>query len=120
MASALPCVLTINGGSSSIRFAVYGVGDTLRRQLDGKIERIGLSGTNLVVNGSSGAPQVSRRLAANSHRAAVGVLLDWLEAQPVFTSIKAVGHRVVHGMRRSEPERITPALLTALRRITPY
>ena len=35
-------MLTINGGSSSIRFAVYESGDTLRRQLDGKIDRIGL------------------------------------------------------------------------------
>ena len=27
--SALPCVLTINGGSSSIRFALYGQGEPL-------------------------------------------------------------------------------------------
>jgi acetate kinase len=31
MKSALPCVLTINGGSSSIRFAVYEAGEALRR-----------------------------------------------------------------------------------------
>ena len=47
-------------------------------------------------------------------------LLDWLEAQPVFASVKAVGHRVVHGMKHSEPERVTPKLLAELRRITPY
>ena len=120
MKPALPCVLTINGGSSSIRFAVYEAGDALRRQLDGKIDRIGLSGTNLAVSDPSGNPQVSRRLAAASHGTAVGVLLDWLEEQPVFASIKAVGHRVVHGMKHSEPERITPKLLAELYRITPY
>ena len=120
MTSTLPCVLTINGGSSSIRFAVYEAGETPRRQLDGKIDRIGLRGTNLVVNDPSRKPQVSRRLAAGSHRVAVGTLLDWLEAQPVFTSIKAVGHRVVHGMRHSEPQRVTPKLLAQLLRIAPY
>jgi acetate kinase len=120
MKSALPCVLTINGGSSSIRFAVYEAGDALRLQFDGKIDRIGLSGTNLAVSDPSGAPQVSRRLTAASHRTAVGALLDWLEEQPVFASIKAVGHRVVHGMKHSEPERITPKLLAELYRITPY
>ena len=120
MTSTWPCVLTINGGSSSIRFAAYEAGDTPRRQLDGKIDRIGLIGTTLVVNDSSGRPQASRRLAADSHRTAVGVLLDWLEEQPIFASIKAVGHRVVHGMRHSEPERITPKLLAELHRITPY
>ena len=120
MTSARPCVLTINGGSSSIRFAVYEAGNALRRQLDGKIDRIGLSGTNLVASDPSGRPLVSRRLTANSHRTAVGALLDWLEEQPVFASITAVGHRVVHGMTHAEPERITPKLLTELRRITPY
>ena len=50
MKTAGRCILTINGGSSSIRFAVYEVGDTLRRRIDGKIDRIGLSGTNLIVS----------------------------------------------------------------------
>jgi len=120
MKSALPCVLTINGGSSSIRFAVYEAGETLRRQVDGKIDRIGLSGTNLIVNDPAGKPQVARRLAAADHRTAVGFLLDWLEAQPVFASVNAAGHRIVHGMKHSEPERVTPKLLAELHRITPY
>jgi acetate kinase len=120
MKSALPCILTINGGSSSIRFAVYEAGKTPRRRLDGKIDRIGLSGTNFIVNDPAGKPQVPRRLAAADHRTAVDFLLDWLEAQPVFASIKAAGHRVVHGMKHSEPERVTPKLLAELHRITPY
>ena len=45
---------------------------------------------------------------------------EWLEAQPGFASIAAVGHRVVHGMAHSQPERVTPALLAELHRITPY
>ena len=116
----LSSLLTLNGGSSSIRFAVYEAGDTLRRRLDGKIDRIGIGGTNLVVNDPSGKPQIARRIAAGSRRAAVAVLLDWLEEQPVFASIKAVGHRVVYGMRHSEPERITPKLLAELHQIISY
>ena len=38
----------------------------------------------------------------------------------MFASVKAVGHRVVHGMKHSEPERITPELLDELHRIMPY
>jgi acetate kinase len=118
--SAGKSILTINGGSSSIRFAVYEAGETPRRRLDGKIDRIGLSGTNLIVNDPAGKPQIRRRLAAADHRTAVGFLLDWLEAEPVFASVKAAGHRVVHGMKHSEPERVTPKLLAELHRITPY
>src|SRR5450830_107524 len=120
MKSALPCILTINGGSSSIRFAVFEAGKAPRRRLDGKIDRIGLNGTNFIVNDPAGKPQVPRRLAAADHRTAVDFLLDWLEAQPVFASIKAAGQRVVHGMKHSEPERVTPKLLAELHRITPY
>jgi acetate kinase len=118
--NARPCVLTINGGSSSIRFAVYEVADTLRLRVNGKIERIGSSGTNFMVNGGAQKQAVPRRLAAGDHNAAVGFLLDWLEAQPIFGAIKAAGHRVVHGMRHSEPERVTRKLLAELHRITPY
>jgi len=113
-------VLTINGGSSSIRFAVYDAGETPRRRLAGKIDRIGLSGTTLVAADSASAPRAPHRFAARDHRTAVRVLLDWLEAQPIFASVGAIGHRVVHGMKHAEPERITPKLLAELRRITPY
>lgn len=57
MKSAGKCILTINGGSSSIRFAVYETGETLRRRLNGMIDRIGLSDTNLSVNDPAGTPQ---------------------------------------------------------------
>ena len=120
MKSGVPSVLSINGGSSSIRFAVYEVGETPRRRLDGKVERIGASGTELIVNNAVGTPQAPWRLAAADHRMAVDALLNWLEAQPVFASVKAVGHRVVHGMKHSEPERVTSKLLAELHRITPY
>ena len=115
-----PCILTINGGSSSVKFAVYAAGETLQRRLVGKIDRIGLSGTNLVISDSNGKPQPPVPLQAADLRTATAFLLAWLKAQPVFASVKAVGHRVVHGMHHVEPERITPMLLAQLHRIVPY
>jgi len=120
MKPARPCVLALNGGSSSIRFVIFEAGNILHRQIAGKIDRIGLSGTNLVVHGPLGKPQPPQPIAAANHLKAVDFLLNWLEAQPAFASVKAVGHRVVHGMKHSEPERITSRLLAELRRITPY
>ena len=115
-----PALLTINGGSSSIRFAVYAAGEAPRQLLAGKVDRIGVGGTHLILDDPAGGPQVPRRLSASDHGTAMGALLDWLEAQPVFAWVKAAGHRVVHGMKHSEPEPITPKLLAELRRITAY
>ncbi len=115
----LPVVLTLNGGSSSIRFAVYAVGATLPSQA-GRIERIGLPGTHLVVADATGKPGAPQRVPRGDHRAAAEFLLAWLKRQTICGSVTAVGHRVVHGMHHTAPERITPALLAELRRITPY
>jgi len=111
------CILTINGGSSSIKFAVYGVGEPLARRLSGKVDRIGLSGTNLTVDDDGGA---SMALAASDNKSAANFLLDWLEKQSSAESICAVGHRVVHGMQHTEPELVTQELLDELHRISPY
>jgi acetate kinase len=119
-AAAVPCVLAINGGSSSIRFAVYEAGAAPRRRLAGKIDRIGARGTNLTVTWPAAKWPEAHRFTAADHRTAAGFLLDWLEQQPVFAAVQAAGHRVVHGMQHTEPERITAKLLAELHRITPY
>ena len=113
-------LLTINGGSSSIRFALFDAAEPLRRLLDGKVDRVGLSGTNLTFKDATRQSQNNRTIDSSDRRSPVGFLLDWLETQPVFASVNAVGHRVVHGMTHSEPERVTPELLDELHRITPY
>ena len=120
MKSALPCVLTLNGGSSSIRFAIFEAAKNPRQVLAGKVERIGLRGTVLTVEESDGNPPQSLRLSAADHRTAVEFLLDWLQKQPVFGRVQAVGHRVVQGMKHSAPERVTRKLIAELHRLTPY
>jgi len=114
------CILTLNGGSSSIKFALYQVGDPLKRWLDGKVDRIGLPGTNLTFNDLTQNQHDSRGIKASDHRSAADVLIVWLEERIDFASLKAVGHRVVHGMNHTEPERITQELLDELHRISPY
>ena len=86
MKQADPFVLTLNGGSSSIKFALYEMGNPLRRILDGKIDRIGLNGTNLIVNKSTGQPQDNLSLDVKNYGTTVDFLLEWLAALPMFTS----------------------------------
>jgi acetate kinase len=114
------CILTINGGSSSIKFALYQTDELLKRWLYGKVDRIGLSGTNLTFNDLTQNQQDSRGIKASDHRSAANGLIGWLEERIGFASLKAVGHRVVHGMKHTEPERVTQELLDELHRISPY
>ncbi len=120
MKPADSCVLTINGGSSSIKFGVYQTGEPLKRRLYGMVDRIGLSGTNLTFEDPATNQRGSRPLDASDHKSAANSLMHWLEKQTVFESVRAVGHRVVLGMQHTAPELVTQALLDELHRISPY
>jgi len=114
----LTSILTINGGSSSIKFAVYQVGEPLKRGLHGTVDRIGMGGANLTFEDPAGNHQDTRTLPASDHKSAARLLVDWLEEQNDFESVQAVGHRVVHGMQHTAPELVTQQLLDELHGIS--
>lgn len=120
MKPANPRILTINGGSSSIKFALYQTGEPLQRSLYGSIDRIGLSGTNLTFSDSTGNRKDSLVLESSDAESASNFLIDWLTKQIDFSLIRGVGHRVVFGMKHTEHELITQELLNELHRISPY
>jgi len=121
MAPANPRILTINGGSSSIKFALFEAGDSLRRILEGGIERIGLPEATLRVKGVNQEDNFSRRVAAPNHTVAVGALMDWAEERIGRDALTAVGHRVVHGgPNYSQPQRITAEMVEELHRLSAF
>jgi acetate kinase len=120
MKPANPSILTINGGSSSIKFAEYQLGEPLNRSLHGTVDRIGMSGTNLTCQLPGTNQHDSRNLDASDHKSAANFLMDWLEERHGFESVLAVGHRVVHGMQHTSPELVTQELLEELHSISPY
>ena len=120
MKSPNPSILTINGGSSSIKFALYQIDKPLKQGLYGKVDRIGLTGTTLTFNDLTQNQQGSNAIKAFDHQSAANVLVDWLEERIGFTSIKAIGHRVVYGMKSTEPCRITQELLDELHLTSQY
>ena len=116
-----PSVLALNGGSSSIKFALYRMGDPPRRGLEGKVDRIGLRGTTFAFNDPVRNQHDSCVIGDLGHRAAANFLFDWLDKQIGLDSIKAAGHRVVNGgANYSEPHFVTKEMLDELRRISPY
>ncbi len=121
MKPANPRILTINGGSSSIKFALFEVGASLRRILAGGIERIGLPEATLRVKGLNQADNFSRLVTAPDHTVAVDALMDWIEKRVGRAGLTAVGHRVVHGgPKYSDPQLITEEMVKELRQLKPF
>jgi len=113
-------ILTINGGSSSIKFSLYKIEDPLQQMFVGQIENIGTKEAKLSFNNSDPKQKKSLSIEAKDHNEASSNLIEWLEKQEDFGSIKAIGHRIVHGMKHTEPEIISPKLLKELKKISAY
>jgi acetate kinase len=112
-----PRILTINGGSSSVKFALFDAADPATRKLSGRIERIGLPDSWLIVDPGGEQAAEDVEVDVPDHAAAARLIIERLG----MAAIDVVGHRIVHGGGKfHRPERVTPELLDELRRICPY
>ncbi len=114
-------ILTINSGSSSLKFALFEMGDDEALRLAGRLEGIGLGGSGrFAVKDGEGNSLVDEANPLDDHEAALSRLFDWLKGRPEHGGLDAVGHRVVHGgSRHTRPERITPEVMASLHDLVP-
>jgi len=121
MKTIVPRILTINGGSSSIKFSLFEAGDSLRRIMNGEIKRIGLPDATFRVKSSDDTGSFTRTMAAPNHTIAVEKLMDWIEKDIGRTGLAAVGHRVVHGgPKYGDPQLINREMIEELRQLKPF
>jgi len=112
-------ILTINAGSSSIKFALFDGGAELQRLFRGSIARIGAEAE--LEFEPAGAAATRRPLAAADRTAAVTELIRFLEGRPEARQWSAVAHRIVHGgPKYYAPQRLDAALIEALRALSPF
>src|SRR5258705_5327105 len=88
-------VLTLNAGSSSVKFALYDVGDREERQAFGILDRIGLAGGHFRAERGQSGELVDRPLDLSNHAAALAALFDWLSGLHEDRLGSAIGHRIV-------------------------
>ena len=113
-------ILTINGGSSSIKFAMYEMAKNLKPLFSGSFNRLGLDDTTFNVTYMGQDEKVSYGIYCPGFYEATIFLILWLKKQADFDKIKCIGHRVVHGMDHSRAEVIDATLLKELKRIRDY
>ncbi len=120
---AMNAVLTINRGSSSLKFAAYAVhdGDVSDRQLLGAIQRIGRPNAVFSATNLRTGERFSETLDPRQHGDCVAYLTDWLTQHASLRDMGAIGHRVVHGGPRFyEPRRVDQPLLDELKKISDF
>ena len=100
-------MLSLNAGSSSVKFAVF---DGARALLRGQLSGVG--GTPKVEAQKHGETLDPPRLSGSSQDDLLPGLMDWLDQH---VRIEAAGHRVVHGgMRFTEPVQVDDGVMAAL------
>ncbi len=114
-------ILTINAGSSSLKFALFRTSNAPERELAGKFERIGLPEGKLTVIDLAANKRQERSFQAPTHIACVPLLAEMLKHKADVSAVLAVGHRVVHGgPRYTETQVVDAAMLEELRRIRSF
>jgi acetate kinase len=118
ISKSLAEILTINAGSSSIKMALYEMNERAVLKLSCKIESIENKNTNLTIKENNTKNEF--KIDATDFYSAILLLIEWLEKQNWFESIKAIGHRIVHGMHHTKSEIINDNLLHELNSIVDY
>ncbi|WP_417425901.1 acetate/propionate family kinase [Hoeflea sp.] len=112
-------VLTLNAGSSSLKFAIFTNVERPRRLWSGAIERIGLPGARFRLSDARGAVFREETGTIADHDTALKRLLLAIEHEASGVKLVAVGHRIAHGGPDCDcPEQVTPTLRARLQQLT--
>ncbi len=112
-------ILTINAGSSSIKFALFPLARPIspEAEVSGQIDGIGTDAIRMVARDRAGEKIADQAIPGEqvSHDQAFDALLKWFMSTHAGWRIVAVGHRVVHGGERySAPTLIDAGVLDHL------
>jgi acetate kinase len=113
-------ILTLNAGSSSLKFALFDIADGgVRLSVKGEAEKLD-STPHFMAEDAGGKSLADESWPDTSFDAVIGKILDWAISHLGRDQLVAVGHRMVHGgPDHTQPERVTPDLLNALDAMVP-
>ncbi|HZD93459.1 MAG TPA: hypothetical protein VE133_04340, partial [Candidatus Sulfotelmatobacter sp.] len=112
-------ILCLNGGSSSLKFAVYRMAEGVEeRVFSGAVEGIGTENGRAWLRASHSIIS-DQKHTFPTHAAAVVAMFDALHQQGVKNPA-AAGHRIVHGGRKFRaPQLVNQQLKKALEELVP-
>lgn len=108
-------ILTVNGGSSSIKLALFAAQEASTKILEAAVGNIGQPSARLAT------PDGAKPVTTADHSEAARLLTAWLAENIAPSTIVAVGHRIVHGGPKYYKTCIaTNEVLADLRELTPF
>jgi acetate kinase len=108
----------VNSGSSSLKIALYRMGDGETLLLSGAAEGIGKAGRFWIRSGDRTLAESEEKFS--DHNQALARFLKELRHLGDY-SFSAAGHRIVHGgPRLIQPQRITPDVIAELKNVTNF
>lgn len=112
-------VLTLNAGSSSLKFAVYS-SDSDHPMVTGLVDRIGANAT-LKLKDQRGFDLPTKTDGLSTHQEALNTVLSAIEPELDGKTIDVVGHRVVHGGQWYDaPVQVTDEVIERLTTLEPF
>lgn len=114
------CIVVVNAGSSSVKFAFYDSADQAL-MLKGQVEQIGVS-PSLTASNPEGIEVANRSWPPEDfgHGEAMGAILEVAREQLAGSTVKGVGHRVVHGGTGfTGPVEVTADVIAELDKLSP-
>jgi acetate kinase len=120
MASQRYRILTMNRGSATLKSTLYEIGVRNQALLSISVAYSGTTSARLKITDAGRATLLDSSVRGRDSNAALEAIFAWLDKHQYLSGLQAAGHRLVHGgARYTEPQRVTPKFLSALKKLVP-
>lgn len=114
-------ILTLNCGSSSLKFAIFDYKEKTEPLFHGSLTGIGLSKSDFKVKDEGGKPTLEQSCQIDNHHSASKLLMEYLKSTGMLDQVLWVGHRIVFGGTKfKKPKLISKEVLASLEKLVPF
>ncbi len=113
-------ILTINSGSSSLKFSIYRMESEENLLRTGELSRIGMPEGDFEIRDGNGRKLLDKSFEIKNHDSAIQMLFNWMQEDNPDRNLNGIGHRLVHGGKEfREPLRLEERHIHQLEALTP-
>lgn len=109
-------ILSVNCGTSSLKFALFRSNPALEMEWSGHVDMIGSTKNHFIIQDQKGVILTDDKIEYPGIEAAVKWLVKWLKMNSKKYKLKAIGHRIIQGgLLHQEHKLVSKNLLRSLK-----